>query len=778
MHADKGNYYTQGLPVPETPPPGKAPEFWRETALVGRPIPRVDGYERVSGSAIYPSDLALPNMIYGDVVRSPHPHARVKGVRIDRAAALPGVRAVVTGDSPAARDIKWQHNNHEGKLFDPVCRFEGEVVAAVAADSWYQAADAARAIEVDYEVLPFTVDHDEALKSSAARVWESGNLVGRESYERGDIATGFAEADVVLEQEYRTACELHTPLELHGCVANWEGDRLTIWESTQGVYAVQSRVAEALGLPLSRIRVIGHYLGGGFGSKLWPGKYTVLCALLAHESARPVKLLLSREETFLCVGNRPANTMRLKAGVKKDGRLTALEFDCSGPSGAYPAGGVQLVDWLVRDLYLCDHVRTEGRDVYINAGPARPFRAPGHPQGAWALEQMMDSLAEKIGLDPVEFRLRNIPLVSQGREGRPPYTVTGLRQCLEKGAEAFKWQATLERIKKQNSQPGHVKQGAGLAGCLWIAGAGGPPSTVTIKLFRDGSVNLNMGASDIGTGTKTIMAQVAAEELGVKPEAIQIEHADTGTTQFATPSGGSKTVPTEAPTVRNAAIEVKRQLLAMAAEDLGVPVAELRYVGDEIVRAGRPEQKIKVAEVSTFKKRGVVIGIGYRGPNPEDKAISPFAAHFCELEVNTKTGEIVILRFLGVHDSGRVMNRLTFDSQVIGGIVMGIGFGLTEFRQLDANQTGKLCNKNWHDYKLPTALDAPAEIASLPVELDDPACNNTGAKGLGEPVTIPTAAAIANALHMATGVRFTAAPLTPMAVLRGLERQKEEGGEI
>ncbi len=773
MAADNTIYYTEGLPVPETPAEGNSPPFWKQTDVIGKPISRVDAYERVSGTAVYPSDILLPNMIYGAILRCPHPNARVQGIDISKAEKMPGVRAIITGDSREAGDIKWKYRGQQVPLFDPHCRFEGEVVAAVAADSWYQALDAARAVEVDYEVLPFVADFQHALDKDAPQVQEKGNLLNEETYSRGNVQQGFAESDTVLEQIYQTQCELHTPLELHGCVANWEGDRLTIWESSQGVFAVQSRIADTLHLPLSKVRASGHYLGGGFGSKLWPGKYTVLAALLAKKSARPVKMLLTREETYLCVGNRPASSMRLKAGVKKDGTLGALEFDCTGPSGAYPAGGAQLVDWLVRDLYQCANIKTRSRDVLINAGPARPFRAPGHPQGAWALEQMIDALAEKIGMDPVTLRLQNIPLKSQARQGNPPYTTTGLRQCLEKGAAEFDWQNSLQQTREYNQQHRHRKRGVGVAACLWIAGGGRPPSTVIIKLYKDGSVNLNMGASDIGTGTKTIMAQVAAEELGVKPEAIQIENADTATTQFATPSGGSKTVPTESPTVRNAAIALKRELLDMAAEDLQVDRHELVYIGDEISWNKDSTKKIKITEISGLQKRGEVVGVGYRGPNPADKVVNPFAVHFCELEVNTRTGEIKLLRFLGVHDSGRVMNRMTFDNQVYGGIVMGIGFGLTEIRQLDERQTGRLCSKNWHDYKLPTALDVPLQMNSLPIELDDPECNNTGAKGLGEPVTIPTGAAIANALYMATGVRFTRAPVSPMEVIRKLSEKKE-----
>ncbi len=771
MAANDDIYYREGIPVPETPEGEDTPSFWKKTDVVGKPLPRVDAYERVSGTAQYPSDILLPGMLYAAILRSPHPHARVKKLDVAEAEKMEGVRAVLTGESREAKDIKWKYQDREVPLFDPHCRFEGELVAAVAADTWYQASDAARAIEVEYEVLPYVVDHEKSLDEGAVKIGKEGNLLEEEEYSRGEVEKGFSEADVVLEQSYRTSVELQTPLELHGCVANWDRDRLTIWESSQGVYAVQSRIAEALGLPLSKIRVSNHCMGGGFGSKLKPGKYTAVCALLAKKCARPVKMLLSREETFLCVGNRPANTMRLKTGAKKDGTITAFDFECSGPSGAYPAGGAQLVDWLIRDLYLCDNVRTISRDVLINAGPARPFRAPGHPQGAWALEQMMDEMAHELGMDPVEFRLRNIPQKSQAREGKP-YTTTGLRQCLERGAEEFQWKDTLQQAREYNESNEYIKRGVGVGACLWIAGGGGPPSTVILKLFKDGSVNLNMGASDIGTGTKTVMAQVAAEELGVHPSIIQIEHADTATTQFATPSGGSKTVPTEAPTVRNAAIALKQELKRMAAEDLDVEVEQLKYIGDEIVSGNDSSKKVKIKEISGLKKRGEVIGVGYRGPNIEDKVINPFAAQFCELEVNLRTGEVKLLRFLGAHDSGRVLNRATFDNQVYGGIVMGIGFALTEFRQLDENQTGKLCNRNWHDYKLPTALDVPLKTVSVAIEIDDPEANNTGAKGLGEPVTIPTGAVIANALYMATGIRFTRSPVLPMDIIRHSKNTK------
>jgi CO/xanthine dehydrogenase Mo-binding subunit len=752
------------------------PKPWKKTEVIGKSMPRVDAYERVSGSAIYPSDTFLPDMLYGAILRCPHAHAKILEIDAREAEKMPGVRAVIK-DGTNGAGVEWTYaRGSKSKLFDPHCRHEGEEVAAVAAETPYQAWDAVKAIKVKYEILPFVVDERKALESGAPAVHESGNLSGEtQTYERGNVEKGFAEADVVLEEIYRTESELHTPMEMHGCVARWDGDQLTVWESTQGVYAVQAGVAGILGLPLANVRVIGPYMGGGFGSKLQAGKYTIIAALLSKKTARPVKVFLTREETFLCVGNRPPSNMTLKAGVKRDGTLTALEFSCIGTGGAYPAGGTSLVDWLVRDLYQCPNVRTKLTDVYINAGPSRPCRAPGHPQGAWALEQMIDALAEAIKMDPVELRLKNIPLYSQAREGNPPYTSTGFKECLKEGAKSFGWNEALKKASEANASGGPLRRGVGMASGLWAAGGGRPPSTILIKLFSDGSVNLNMGASDIGTGTKTVMAMVVSEELGVPLKKIQIEHADTRTTQYASPSGGSKTVPTEAPAVRAAALHVKQQLLEMAARELKIEADQLNLKNGEILSTIDPTKKFKISSLSELKRQGVLLGVGYRGPNPDKKVVNPFGAQFCEVEVNTKTGEVKVLRFLAAQESGRVMNRLTYDNQVVGGITWGVGLALTEARILDAQHTGKMVNRNWHDYKIPTALDVPAEIISLPVEPEDTEANTTGAKGLGEPVTIPTAAAIANAVYNAIGIRITKTPISPLTLCPLFAAGRKEG---
>ncbi|KPK02648.1 MAG: aldehyde oxidase [Gemmatimonas sp. SG8_28] len=763
-------YYTDGVEVPITPPAAAEPEPWGETRVVGKPLPRVDAYERVSGTAVYPADMTLPRMLYGAILGCPHPHADVRSVDISGATRLPGVRAVIS-----AFDVPPALGPHAGtmrdQLFPTRCRYEGAAVAAVAAETPYQAFDALRAIAVDYEVLPFVADERRALEPDAPRIYDEGNRVGDpQRYARGDVERGFAEADVVLEEDYRTECEIHTPMEPHGCVAQWDGDSLTVWESTQGVYNVQPQVADALGLPLSKVRIVGHYMGGGFGSKLQAGAYTIVASLLAKQTARPVKLTITREDSFLSVGNRPPANMHIKAGVKRDGTLTALEFVGSGTGGAYRSGGTP-TSFLLADLYLCPNVRTELTDIYINAGPARPFRAPGHPQSSWALEQMMDALARAIGMDPVEFRVRNTPTVSQMRNGIP-YTTTGLRACLEEGAKAFRWRETRDEITRRGSQ-GHLRRGIGMAAGMWSAGGGGPPSTAIVKLFADGSVNLNMGASDIGTGTKTVMAMIVAEELGVPYDGVQIEHADTSTTQWASASGGSKTVPTESPAVRAAAIDVRDQLFRLAAEELQVDPSTLSLENGSIVCSTDPAKTTPLPRLRALRQRRSITGVGYRGPNPEGKAINPFAAQFCEVEVDPSTGEVRIVRFLGTNDSGRVMNLLTYRNQVFGGITMGIGYVMTEARVLDVDQTGKLCNKNWHDYKLPTALDVPADMTCLPIDVPDTEANTAGAKGIGEPATIPTGGAIANAIYDAIGVRLTDTPMTPAHVVQALAARGE-----
>jgi xanthine dehydrogenase YagR molybdenum-binding subunit len=366
----------------------------------------------------------------------------------------------------------------------------------------------------------------------------------------------------------------------------------------------------------------------------------------------------------------------------------------------------------------------------------------------------------------VELRLKNIPTVCQMQQNKP-YTSTGLRECLTEGARAFGWKEARSRPKGD----GPWLRGVGVASSIWMYQNAGN-STAIVKLFADGSVNLNIGAADLGTGTNTVMAMVVAEELGVPLDRIQIENADTGTTQYTDVSGGSKTVLADSPAVRLAALEVKARLLEMAAEQLKVPLSDLVFKDGAILAQGGA-RKLAITELRRLRGQ-MVVGVGRRGPDPTDKVVRPFSTDFAEVEVNTRTGEVRVLRMLAAHDSGRVMNLLTYRNQVFGGVVMGIGFAMTERRTMDSS-TGKMVNANFHDYKIPTAKDAPGEMTCLPVDPHDTECNINGAKGIGEPATIAVGAAIANAFYHATGLRVTAAPITRAQVLTLLAERKTKG---
>lgn len=753
---------------PPAPPEDKMPS-WTETKVVGKPLPRVDAYERVSGKAEFTYDVILPDMVYGAILRCPHAHALVKNVDTSAAEKMPGVVGVLTGQSPGT-DIAWYGIGYGGgqmqsKLFDPHCRYQGEEVAAVAALTPYQAYDALKAIRVEYEVLPFAINPDEATKPDAPRLFEGGNSTGKPTpNQRGNVEQGFAEADVVLEQTFSTSAQLHAALEAHGSVVKWDGDKITIWDSTQGVYdASMLSFARNMKMPYNNVRVICRYVGGAFGAKLELGKYTVMAALLARKSGRPVKMMLTREDTLLAVGNRPGARMTVKAGVKKDGTLTALQLTNVYSPGAYSSG--VSVGFLFQELYKCPNVMVTESSVYTNVGRARAFRAPGFPTGAWALEQMMDMLAEKIGMDPLELRLKNFTDLSQSR--KMPYSSAGLKDCLIEGAKKFGW----KEARAARKDTGPIKRGIGMAAGLWMMGSGGPPYTAEIRMFADGGVTLKTGAMDLGTGTKTAACMVAAEELGVPLESIRIINADTAITPYASSSGGSMTLASLAPAIRRGAWILKRQILDWSAEALGVPADDLEIRKDTVVSRNDPAKKRTLEQL--FRSKGVmdVIAIGNREPNPANKVVMPFSAQFAEVEVNTKTGAVKVLRLVGADDSGRVVSLKTYENMAHGGMLQCLGYGLLEKRVMD-RKTGKMCNANLHDYKVPGALDVPVELDVVPIDLKDNDCNNVGCKGLGEPCHVPTAAAIANAINNAIGVRVANSPMDNRTILELLSNKK------
>ena len=729
-------------------------------SVVGRAVPRLEGPEKVSGRALYTADLRLPKMLFARVLRSPHPHARILRIDTSRAEALPGVHAVLS--SANAPDIDWYE---ESRLFDRTVRFVGDEVAAVAAESEELAEDALRLIEVEYEPLPFAATLEVASAPGAPAIYPDGNVSGEpKKLERGDITAGFAKADVVIEAEYTTQTALHNALEAHGATAQWEGDQLNLWSSTQAIFQVREDVAGKLGIPEHKVRVIKQHMGGGFGAKQIAWKPDVIAALLAKASGRPVQLMLDRAGENLASGNRNATRQRVRIGAKKDGTLTAIEAEIALETGAYRTGGeASDVVGIYGSLYRCPNLRAEQTAYYTNAGPAVAFRAPGYVEGAFGLESAMDELARELRMDPVELRLKNYAREDQERD-RPYTSPEALGVCIERAARAFGWGERRER-----PQGGPVRRGVGFAAHDWMGGKGNPPGYATIKLNSDGSVDVITGTQDIGTGTRTALAQVAAEALTLPLEQVVLHLGDTATGLYSPPSAGSATQATIGPAIHAAAEELKRQLLIAAAPMLEEDPARLTVRDGKVCVAAAPENSISIAEIAGRIAPHMLQAQGARGPNTEQKTIHTVGAQFVEVEVDTETGEVTVLRVVAAHDAGRIINPLLLDSQVIGGVTQGLGQALTEERIIDIN-LGAVLNANLEEYKVPTVADIPP-ISHARVDLPDLEANSTGAKGIGESPIIPTAPAVANAIFDAIGVRVRDLPLSRRRIVAALQQE-------
>jgi xanthine dehydrogenase YagR molybdenum-binding subunit len=725
---------------------------------VGQPQPRIEGEEKVTGRAIYTSDVRLPGQLYARVLRSPHPHARVKRVDTSRAEALAGVRAVLSIEN--APDIDWYK---EGKLFERVVRFVGDEVAVVAAESEELAEDALRLIEVEYEPLPFVVDLEGAARPEAPQLHADapGNISGEKPYERGDVAAGFAGADVVIEATYWTGTNLHNCLESHGTTAHWDGERLTLWSSTQSIFEVRSQVAQKLGMAEHDVRVIKQHMGGGFGSKQVPWKQDVLAALLSKQAQRPVQLMLDREAENLAAGNRNATIQRVRLGATRDGKLTAIEADIELETGAYQVGGeASDVKGIYETLYCCPNVRTKQTGRYTNAGPTVAFRAPGYVEGAWGLEQAMDELARQLDMDPIELRLRNYADTEQVKEQQ--YTIPEtLRRCYERAAEVFGWSGW-----QRPAVTGTKRRGIGVAAHNWMGGAGHPPGYAWVKLNSDGSADVVTGTQDIGSGTRTGLTQVAAEELGLPIGKVNLLLGDTANGPYAPVSSGSATQATIGPAIRVAAANARHELLHAAGEFLEEPPERLMVRAGQIYVEGEANPVASVADITGRIAPHMILGQGARGPNPSDRAIRTFGVQCAEVEVDTETGEVHVLRIVSADDCGRVINPTMVESQVIGGVTQGLGTALTEERIIDQRR-GIALNANLEEYKVPTVADIP-QITSSPIDLPDPMANPTGAKGIGESPIVPTAPAIANAVFDAVGVRIRQAPIIRDRLLEAL----------
>ena len=732
----EGNYTEQWIVVDEDPvDPWPAGPL----ELVGQPIPRVDGVERASGQAVYTADIQLSGMLHTAVLRSPHANARVTRLDVSRAAEAAGVRAVLTPDD---LDVLTREPG-----------YPGAAVVAVAADTFEQARAARDVIEVEWEVLEPLLDPDEAVKR--------GSLIDEpERYERGDVERGLAEADVVVEAEYRTQTVLHNPMETHQSVCQWEGDVLNVYTSTQFIWGVRAETAEKLGIPEDKVRVVCHYMGGGFGAKNHPGEYTFIAAELSKRTGRPVRCALTRREENLVTGNRHATIQRLRVGAKSDGTLTALAGDFVMAVGwrgfkSWTAGPMKM-------LYHCPNVSTVEYGAKVNTGPNAAFRAPGFVEGTFSLECLLDELAAKLEMDPLELRRLNhsdTDLVDDR-----PYSSKNLMECYRR-AEPH-WE---RRHEVRERSEGPWKRGVGMASQIWF-GAGGPPSYAWVRVGSDGRATVITAMQDIGTGTRTAMAQIAAEELGLPLDRVQVSLGDSARGPYAAISAGSSTTPSMGPAVRAAAHDAARQIVEIAAQRYHLEERVLSLKGGKVVSADGGAWPIE--EVTGLLDEAQILGKGARGPNPTGMRVLTFGVQVAEVAVDVETGEVRVEKIVAIHDVGRVINPLGSSSQVEGGIIQGLGHTLSEQRLLDPT-TGAVLNQTLDAYKMPTIADVPEIVTDL-IDVPDEHLTNLGAKGLGEPPIIPTAAAIANAIRDATGAEIRSMPITREEMLRALAEAKEK----
>jgi CO/xanthine dehydrogenase Mo-binding subunit len=750
------------------------------TRVLGHSLPRMDAPGKVSGTAVYASDFALPGMLYGAVLRSREPHARLVRIDVSRAASIPGVRVVITAaDVP---DVRYGGAVKDETVFarDRI-RFAGQPLAAVAATSLEIATEALAAIDVVLEALPPILDVAAALAPGAPLVhedWTSytalpilhrdGNVCNRARIVVGDVERGFEEADRIFEHRFTTASVHQGYTEPRAAVAQWDSSgQVTVWSNTQLPFEIQTTLSEILQVSSSKVRVIVPGIGGGFGGKLRVG-VEHFAALLARKTGRAVKVMTTTEDELTAAYARQPAIVELKTGVTRDGRITAREgrlwFDTGAFAGSGP-GVASVATLMLAGPYRIPNLLLEGYAVYTNKTNFGSFRAPSGPQANFAVESQMDAIADALGIDPLDFRLKNI--VREGEEGPTGQVLSavGLEECLLKVADAIGW-------RDRRPAPG---RGKGLA-CGWWTTTGGS-SGVYVKVNPDGTVALNTGAAEIGTAALTGAAQVLAEDLGVRLADINVVSADTLSTPFDFGAQGSRTAFAVGNACRAAVAELKRQLFALASKHLEVDESALA-LGEGCVIAAAEDKRATLAELARLSQAsgGGLIAHGtfvapptaYDAKRVEGHVYpafhSPsFHAHAVELSVDAETGEITLHRYVVAQDVGFAMNPKYIEGQIEGGVAQGLGQALSEEIVYEG---GHVLNANLTDYKMPTALDLP-RIESILVQHPSLVGPN-GAKGVGEPPNIEPPAAVANAVASAVGVRITSLPITAEKVALAL----------
>jgi CO/xanthine dehydrogenase Mo-binding subunit len=754
-----------------------------EHGIIGTNLPKVDAPERVTGKATFGADLNLPGMLWAKIVRSPYPHARIKKIDTSKASALPGVKAVITAHdfpslekgatAPLVGEVSISLNAvREITMASDKVRYHGQAVAAVAAIDPFIAEDAARLVAIEYEELPVVGDLLDAMKPDAPLVHEDlfteeegkrekasrpSNVAMHMVYARGDVEAGFRKADVVLEETYRTQMVHQGYMEPQACAARVEPDgKVTVWTSTQGVFTVRTQLVELLRLPASRIKVVPMEVGGGFGGKAL-ALFEPTVVVLAQKTGRPVKLVLSREEVLRATGPGSPTVITVKAGATREGKLTALSAIMRYDAGAFPGSPVSRGILVGLAPYKLEHMWAEGFDVVTNKPRVQAYRAPGGTPAAFAVEALMDALAEAIGMDSLEFRAKNA--VQQGDLfplGMPINRI-GLKEILERVKTHPCWTTPLVGPHR----------GRGLALGFWIGGSFTSSAHVTIN--PDATASVYVGSVDL-TGTRTTILQMAADELQIAPQEIAVTVGDTDTAPYADLSGGSRITYTMSAAVHQACQDVIAQLKERAAEKLKVATDEIEYGEKRLWVKNDPQKAVSLKDLareSVALGRGPIVG---KGSTTRMQPAPAYAAHVADVEVDPDTGKVKILRYTCFQDVGRAINPAQVEGQLQGGAVQGIGWALSEEYVFDK---GVLKNANLLDYRCPVALDLPM-IDTVLIEV--PASEGPyGLRGTGEVPIVPPGAALANAIYRATGVRLHELPMTPERIFWATHTQSPHG---
>ena len=771
------------------------PKLEREFTIIGRDISRLEGSDKATGRAKYSGDIKLPGMLYAKILRSPHAHAKIKRLDTSRAEKLAGVRAIISKNNCPGWNTFWYTIPQTAFAEELGCY--GQEIAAVAADTMEAAQRALELIEVEYEVLPAVFDTEEAMKPGAPivptvdQVEESvsrapharpvGNMFEGKPFvmKRGDVEAGFREADVTVEGKFTTNFQFHAALQTRSCVASWDGQKLTVYDSSQGIWQVKDDLSRSLKIPLENVRIIDKFMGGGFGSKAGAQRFLHYASRLSMLAGRPVRLELTRPEEFLAHPHRQSSKSWIKIGARRGGKIVAIQARIIlnlGIGSTYGAQGDKAIEHSF-ELYDCPNAYVEQIGVHTNTPLTGYMRSVMRVIGNFPLESLIEELAAKLSMDPAELRLKNYTIYGEQAE-KIRYSAKNLDKCIAKVVEASEWKRKREEYAKFNAQAeasgNPIRKGIGISSYIY-EGVGLPPFKAKARVTIDGNGNATVfcGMVDIGGGQATMATMLVAEELGVELDDVKVHWGDTDQTEYSPGTHASRMTAEMGPAILQAAYNARKQVFELAAKKLGVVAGELQSA------LGRIYLKSKPQVFTTFKQvcreylapeSRVIEGKGSRVANPKDVTFKTFGTQVAEIEIDRDTGAVGVLRITSAHELGRALNPKFCVSQHYGAITMGLGFAMYENPSVDS-KTGIVLNPDLHQYRMVSPSEVP-EIVPFNIEAEDPYFAYS-AKGVGEAPLVPVAAAIRNAIFFATGAKVYSAPMTPDRIIGALERAEQ-----